>query len=199
MCPIKFSLTNPVKRQKGAIDRPTCPESRRSPSNSAPGRSFAACCKRPRSARPTTSPLPPVRASLPSPRPSDTPRAANPPRWKRVRSRIQSHCCRRPQTQSPAGNAGKPIADPPQPRRWRPHGLRLISQMRISHARTLVRPPTNPANEAFHRAGRHVPAPLPCRPGARNRLGQASPVPWAAYNRAGSHACQNESGASRCF
>src|ERR1700722_7374537 len=62
--------------------------------------------------------------------------------------------------------------------------------MRNSQRWILAHPPTDPVPAAFHRADRRVRAPLHCPPGARNRLCQASLVPWAAYNSARSHPCQ---------
>ena len=173
------------------------------PRTPAPDRRFAACRMPPRSAMPTTILPRPVRASSPSHHRSRKPRVASPPRRTPHRAshrrKFYLAAARHRHTRNLADNAGKPIAGMPRPRRWRRHGPIRRSQMRILHAPSPVHPPTNPVSEASHRADRPAPAPLHRQPGARNRLGQASPEPWAAYNRAGSHPCQKRIGCKSLF
>ncbi len=166
--------------------------------SSAPDRRSAADAA-PRPAGPTTILPRPVRASSPGRLPSHKSRAASPPRLRRGCRQTRSYCCLRRRTRILAGNAGTTIAVSLRSRPSRRPFLQPTSRMRTSHARTRSHPPVSPVSEASHRAGRRAPTPLHRPPGARNRLGQASPVPWAAYNRARSKPCQNQSGASRCF
>jgi len=188
--PIKFSLTNPAILQTGANAGPA--------QNPQPDRSCPAHAA-PRSAMPTTILPRPVRAGSLGHRRSHTLPVRS--QWLRrpACSKTRSRCRRRQDRRSLANTAGTQDAARPRPQRLQPLCPIEASQKRSAPAPTLAHPPTGPAVEASRPAGRLVPAPCPDPLGARSRFGPASPVTWGAYNRAGYHPCQNESGASRCF
>jgi hypothetical protein len=163
------------------------------------GRMLPACCMPRLRARPTAILPPPIRAATPSPHPSDKSRARTAREHPHHSSRTQSHYRWPRAIRTHEDTVGKPAAESLQ--QQLPHRLAPppISKRRIVPAATRVHPPTNLSTAVTRSRGRRAPIPPRPPPGARNLLGQSSPMPWAAYNRVRPHPCQNESGASLCF
>ena len=149
------------------------------------GHSSAARCRPPRAARPTTILPRPVRASDTKPRPSRTSRAASPahpgltPFANSISLLARDRKCEALQT-----TLTNQLRTRLHRHASRPHAPTPPSQMRISPHRPARHPPKSPVSEALAERVDALQHHRIRRPGARNRLGQASPVPWAAYNRA---------------